>query len=450
MRAFNRWLIDECKTVLNCGVPDRKLDGNDGRDDAGCSSSPSPSPFLHYRWHSHNHLHHLDCPPFVLNPSIKIYLYATCAPCGDASMQLTMSEQADPTPWTCALDSVAQTSTATSVTSTVPFTPDHPSPSPWHSFTSPASVPVPATLPGRGYFSRLAVTRRKPSRPDAAPTLSKSCSDKLALKQVTSVLSTAVAAWLVRPTRAAYLSALVMPSEEIEGCEGGCERAFATRLERTERWNRLSGGKKTQRTMGLYRFTLCGVSRGLTESLWDFAKPRPKAMANSGDPGNQDEKKEKSAVVRAGNVSALWIAGHHPVFRDTGDNITTARAISQGEIKEVLINGVKQGFRFDSTNQKKASSISRSEMWVALCGAIREAEAVSASISASCNQDQDQDDGATLTRGFFAATTYASLKQSASLTGSGRERLEATKQGRQVLGDWAENRGDEEWEGYSL
>lgn len=94
-------------------------------------------------------------------------------------MELTMSAQQDPTPWTA------------------------PPPS------SLSRDPDAPTLPGREDFSQLGVVRRKPSRPDAPLSLSKSCSDKLALRQATSLLSS-LTSLLVAP-RAAYLSGLVVP-----------------------------------------------------------------------------------------------------------------------------------------------------------------------------------------------------------------------------------------------
>ncbi|KAI5275117.1 adenosine-deaminase domain-containing protein [Aureobasidium subglaciale] len=108
------------------------------------------------------------------------------APCGDASMELTMAQQDDQSPWTS------------------------------------TSEAEPDELFGRGYFGTLGVVRRKPARPDAPPTLSKSCSDKLALKQYTSVLS-AVSSLLIRPENA-YIHTLVMPQSQL--VPEACDRAF--------------------------------------------------------------------------------------------------------------------------------------------------------------------------------------------------------------------------------
>ena len=77
-------------------------------------------------------------------------------------MELTMAAQDDATPWDL----------------------------PPLAITPGDSTPAePEILHGRGYFSVLGSVRRKPSRPDAPPSLSKSCSDKIALKQSISLLN---------------------------------------------------------------------------------------------------------------------------------------------------------------------------------------------------------------------------------------------------------------------
>lgn len=37
--------------------------------------------------------------PFTIRENVKIYMYCSEAPCGDASMELIMQAQEDPTPW---------------------------------------------------------------------------------------------------------------------------------------------------------------------------------------------------------------------------------------------------------------------------------------------------------------------------------------------------------------
>lgn len=78
-------------------------------------------------------------------------------------------------------------------------------------------------LHGRGHFSRLGVVRRKPSRPDASPTLSKSCTDKLALTQALSFLNSVSSPMI--ECAGAYLSTLTLPHSQYS--EGACQRAFS-------------------------------------------------------------------------------------------------------------------------------------------------------------------------------------------------------------------------------
>jgi len=91
-------------------------------------------------------------------------------------MELTMAAQDDDAPWDTAVDAGTQ------------------------------------TLLGRQYFSLLGIVRRKPSRADADTTLSKSCSDKLALRQCTSLLSS-LTSMLISPKRV-YLGGLVLPASQ--------------------------------------------------------------------------------------------------------------------------------------------------------------------------------------------------------------------------------------------
>ncbi len=98
-------------------------------------------------------------------------------------------------------------------------------PNPADSTTSSTKFPVPSEpiLYGRSYFSHLGLVRRKPSRPDAPPTLSKSCSDKLALKQSTSLLSS-LTSLLISPSNA-YLSSITLPLSQYSST--ACLRSFS-------------------------------------------------------------------------------------------------------------------------------------------------------------------------------------------------------------------------------
>ncbi|KAL1634285.1 hypothetical protein SLS58_010727 [Diplodia intermedia] len=110
LRAFNRFLVDECAALVS---PDARASDFVMRRDAAEISRAMPQ-------------------PFALHTDVEIHMYCSEAPCGDASMELTMDAQQDPTPWS------------------LPVNP-----------TSAASEGSTA-LRGRGYFSELGIVRRKP------------------------------------------------------------------------------------------------------------------------------------------------------------------------------------------------------------------------------------------------------------------------------------------------
>ncbi|MCJ1307062.1 hypothetical protein MMC25_000708 [Agyrium rufum] len=149
------------------------------------------SPYIRWRDEKEQTIHR-GLQPFTVKESIKIFMYCSEAPCGDASMELTIQAQEDATPW------------------------------PVSDEASSEGVGMGPTLRGRGSFSELGMVRRKPARGDSPPTLSKSCSDKLALKQCTSLLSS-LATLLISPENA-YLHRLILPSSQ--HVPEACERAF--------------------------------------------------------------------------------------------------------------------------------------------------------------------------------------------------------------------------------
>ncbi|KAF2834519.1 hypothetical protein M501DRAFT_1061698 [Patellaria atrata CBS 101060] len=164
IRSFNLFLIQECVHLL------------DGKQQ---------SDFIRRR--TDTEITKSAFQPFEINDNIEIYMYCSEAPCGDASMELVMGAQDDPTPWAF--------------------------PQPAHlSVSGGISTENSTILSGRGYFSEVGIVRRKPSRPDAPPTLSKSCSDKLALKQCTSLLN-CITSLLFHPGNA-YIYMLVLPSSQ--------------------------------------------------------------------------------------------------------------------------------------------------------------------------------------------------------------------------------------------
>jgi tRNA-specific adenosine deaminase 1 len=98
-----------------------------------------------------------------------------------------------------------------------------------------AANPVPDPIPGlatrgRNNYNALGVLRTKPGRADSAPTISMSCSDKIALWTQVGIQG-ALGAAVMRPV---YLDSIVIgdvPTEMREATLVECRRAFSKRLE---------------------------------------------------------------------------------------------------------------------------------------------------------------------------------------------------------------------------
>lgn len=177
IRAFNRFLLDECADLARRGLDSESAwvrwrnKGSKDRD-VSTTHEAAVGDEATLAWQGQ---------PFELREDVKVDMYISDAPCGDASMELVMAEQEDVTPWEKQEE-----------------------------------------MPGRGNFDRLGVVRRKPARPDAPLTLSKSCSDKLAVKQCTSLLNS-VTSLLVHPGRC-YIRRLVLPGDRC--VPSAVQRAF--------------------------------------------------------------------------------------------------------------------------------------------------------------------------------------------------------------------------------
>ncbi|KAL8920702.1 MAG: hypothetical protein Q9172_004387 [Xanthocarpia lactea] len=177
LRSFNQFLLHEC---LDLATSPTKL-----------------SPIIRRR-ESHEISESKGLQPFSILDDLELHMYSSEAPCGDASMESLMEAQVDATPW--------------------PVDQLHP-----------AAKKLPGLLRGRESFGELGIVRRKPgatlaicARADSPQTLSKSCSDKLALKQCTSVLSS-FTSLLVNPANA-YIKSLVLPKGQYS--ERACQRSF--------------------------------------------------------------------------------------------------------------------------------------------------------------------------------------------------------------------------------
>lgn len=173
IRAFNRVLLLDCAKVVEEYGTDEKACRLDSLVEYIGTSKPNRGD---------------DGVPFRFRNDLKIFQYSSEAPCGDSSMELIMASQQDASPWT---------------------------------EQQPGQHEQPR-MHGRGYFADLGIVRRKPGRSDAPMTLTKSCSDKLALKQCTGLLSS-VASLLI-DWQSVVLDALIVPKSQYS--EKAFERAF--------------------------------------------------------------------------------------------------------------------------------------------------------------------------------------------------------------------------------
>lgn len=222
-------------------------------------------------------------------------------------MELTMAAQEDSTPWNRTISASAPPGKS--------CTRSNSSSSPVTSELVEENVPSnDENLYGRSYFDVLGVVRRKPSRPDAPPTLSKSCSDKLALKQCTSTLSS-ISSLLIHPGNA-YIHTLTLPSSQY--VEKACQRSFGP------------GGRMASLTHPLgqrlakagYRYTPFEVKTTTREFI--HSRRSPSTTNESFVPSN---------------ISSLI----------------------HGSSQETLINGVLQGRK--QTDVRGASAVSRRKLW---------------------------------------------------------------------------------------
>ncbi|QYS93399.1 A to I editase domain-containing protein [Trichoderma simmonsii] len=270
IRTFNGYLLDECQSLI---------DGS--RDDPQAILQQSDS--LSMEMESDRYTR-----PFGVKHGVKLHMYCSEVPCGDASMELIMAAQEDASPW------------------------ELPTPTPTPASVQPAISESESALPGRAYFSQLGIVRRKPARGDAPPTLSKSCSDKIALKQCTSLLSS-LASLFVNPANA-YIDTLVLPESQYSAA--ACERAFSA----AGRMKPVAGKQWAEG----YAFRPFTVEATTVE--FEFSKRAVQA---------------RSKVISASNLAATW---------------------SASGFEETILGGVLQGRKqFDI---RGASKTSRRQMWI--------------------------------------------------------------------------------------
>ncbi|EFE44035.1 tRNA-specific adenosine deaminase, putative [Trichophyton verrucosum HKI 0517] len=405
LRAFNHWLLEECKSILTAlDEPNHKTNNL-----LNCSGSG----FLQWNLDDSNTQTSIPCPPFRIKEDVKIWMYCSCAPCGDASMELCMAAQEDATPWEPPVPELRNAGN-----------PDD---------------QQQVLLNGRAHFSILGAVRRKPSRADAESTLSKSCSDKLALKQVASILSFPTSL-LLAPTPNAYISNIVLPEEELSRI--GCERSFGSG--ESGRMRPLNGriwevGQKTNEEFKFRPFKITPLPMEDFESMWKYGKPTCKSSEQK---------------VKTGNVSAVWTAppsnSTRPPFTTKWNDIPTFSEpdwykayfkTPPTNLNETLINGVKQGYRLNSPGFKKASALSRARMWALLRDIFK--------LLNECGlmpQQLNDNEASSLSQVVLSAPSYDFLKSQTVMSEYLEARAQVLRDVRLVLKNWIRNCGDDAWD----
>lgn len=295
--------------------------------------------------------------PFLMRSNVSIHLFSTEAPCGDASMGLLIGSMSQ-----------------------------------GNSESWPEPLSAEPQLHGRGYFSMLGAVRRKPSRGDAEPTLSKSCTDKLALKQFTSVL-TFPASLFIEKTANTFIKSIILPADKYEA--QGFARAF-------DPVGRLRGAKDASALLTARHFQI----DALPQDAQVFTFSRISAAA-------------ENPSTKACNVSALWVAG-----------LVGAAAL----VNETLVNGVKQGSKQFGESSFKASALCRERMWH------RGRE-----LANTLQQRQEELKLDSTTLSLLEETLLSRTYRVAKAGKIDNDRAAGKRHAIEILGGWQRNEGDDDW-----
>ncbi|ETS84768.1 hypothetical protein PFICI_02793 [Pestalotiopsis fici W106-1] len=403
IRAFNRFVLDEARLLLS-GGPSASSPFLRWRDESemrvsSLASSSSSNGDSQERQHQERQQQMSEgsvgatttgapkwhAQPFAWRDDVALHMYCSEAPCGDASMELTMAAQDDASPWeipASLLSPREEEALPLGPGSNASFSPSSSSSalSTAAAATAAAQVQTLGPLPGRAYFSRLGAVRLKPARADAPPTLSKSCSDKLAQAQCTSLLGS-LASLLVCPS-GAYLESVVLPRSQLS--DTGCRRAFSGR----DRGGRMAAVEPySDRWQGGYRFREFEAKATDHEFKWSKRSVEARVGAEKGR-------------LAASNLAVAW-TGHG--------------------LEEATLGGTIQGRKaFDI---KGASFASRRKLW-----------ALSLEIAGMLGLGMVQ------SREALMSKTYGEVKRS-NLLQARRQVKQDVQAG--ALRGWAKNEGDD-------
>ncbi|KAI1323932.1 adenosine deaminase/editase [Xylariaceae sp. FL0255] len=303
IRAFNVFVLDECLALTNGTKVSsdfiRLRKPAEREPSTGEESGDGTS------WHDQ---------PFTWREDVLLHMYCSEAPCGDASMELIMAAQADASPW-----------------------------------DAPPTASAANTLPGRAYFSQLGIVRRKPARGDAPASLSKSCSDKLSLKQCTSLLSS-LPSLLVSPENV-YLSTLILPRAQYSA--SGCQRAFSCSSLDTDPANKPRMAPLSDKIWGGgYAFKPFEVKT--TDLEFAFSRRPPSSPSQSSS--QEGLKLAPSNLATAVSFTVIT----NPIPATTKNPTTT----SPPDREESTLNGVLRGQKASSPSERGASFATRRKMWI--------------------------------------------------------------------------------------
>lgn len=408
LRGFNSYLLSCCESIV------KRMSEETAQDK--CSTSHYDHGIISLRPEILNPEIRIastfSFPPFIIRSDIRLHLYCSEAPCGDSSMELVMAAQADATPWDVPNPSI--TPLSPSVTLFTPSSSENPS------------------LPGRANFSLLSIVRRKPSRPDAPPTLSKSCSDKLSLKQCSSILSS-ISSLLVGPENA-YLTSVVIPKEQLCVCASGFERAFGA-IQGMGRMAPAANIRKEDEETG-EKFQENLTANGL-ESNYNMDRMWQSRRGNNLENSMEPYGPYKFHPLSWHGTSVSFLYSKSTILRETqtaGSGVPKLCSSNMSAlwtadgIEENIIGGILQGRR--AGDPKGMSAVCRWRQWESACGVIAAMTNSQAICTGIVKNLQDA----------VAGPTYADLK-SCSLLATRQVFIKKVQD--IVFKGWMKNKGDE-------
>ena len=385
LRGFSRWLLQEVRRILDLGFREGESDVLQ-LTTANCVNTDMSGEREMRK-------------PWRLKDDVKVHLVSTAAPCGAASLELLMrTKNGDDEPW----EVIPAPIVPAVVSDTTPSEQNEQHQHPTHGQST-----LPSIQRGHGGFhpSLLSAVRTKPARRDAPPTLSKSCSDKLSLAQVQGVLRFP-ADLFVEPV---FLDNLIVPESAFHA--EGYERAF-------ERTGRMKPCGDVDDNGGEGR---AGVS---TRSTLQQTHRFSSVVLRDVDAPFEFSKDTERGRKKVSNASAIYINQS----RSTG-------FAAPSDIIESLINGVKQGFRQDSSHHGKESVVSRRQMW--LLG--KEVSDMIGAVEKGTSRMGIS--GAREIQQAMVSGTYREAKGCASRA----PRKDAKKEAMSRLGGWIANARDDDW-----